>query len=313
MRKALPAAIIVTLLSLAGPLWPQNSTLPLKSGSVRFAVIGDMGTGDPAQYEVAETMARLRQKFPFDFVITLGDNIYGGNSPKDFDRKFGTPYKSLIDAGVKFYASLGNHDETAETFYKPFNMNGHRYYTFKMGDVHFFALDSNYMDPDQLNWLANELRTAGKGWKIPFFHHPLYSSAKAHGSSIELRKVLEPLFADGSVQVVFSGHDHVYERIKPQKGIAYFVEGASGELRRGDLESAAFEATGFDQDRTFMLVEIAGDQMFFEAISRTGTVVDSGIISATGAPSTALEPRAEPSPISIPVPAALSLRREVSR
>jgi 3',5'-cyclic AMP phosphodiesterase CpdA len=313
MRKALPAAIIVTLLSLAGPLWPQNSTLPLKSGSVRFAVIGDMGTGDPAQYEVAETMARLRQKFPFDFVITLGDNIYGGNSPKDFDRKFGTPYKSLIDAGVKFYASLGNHDETAETFYKPFNMNGHRYYTFKMGDVHFFALDSNYMDPDQLNWLANELRTAGKGWKIPFFHHPLYSSAKAHGSSVELRKVLEPLFADGSVQVVFSGHDHVYERIKPQKGIAYFVEGASGELRRGDLESAAFEAFGFDQDRTFMLVEIAGDQMFFEAISRTGTVVDSGIISATGAPSTALQPQAEPLPISIPVPAALSLRREVSR
>jgi 3',5'-cyclic AMP phosphodiesterase CpdA len=272
-----------------------------------------MGTGDPAQYEVAETMARLRQKFPFDFVITLGDNIYGGNSPKDFDRKFGTPYKSLIDAGVKFYASLGNHDETAETFYKPFNMNGHRYYTFKMGDVHFFALDSNYMDPDQLNWLANELRTAGKGWKIPFFHHPLYSSAKAHGSSVELRKVLDPLFADGSVQVVFSGHDHVYERIKPQKGIAYFVEGASGELRRGDLESAAFEATGFDQDRTFMLVEIAGDQMFFEAISRTGTVVDSGIISATGAPSTALEPRSEPFPISIPVPAALSLLPQVSR
>jgi hypothetical protein len=62
-----------------------------------------------------------------------------------------------------------------------------------------------------------------------------------------------------------------------------------------------------------MLVEIAGDQMFFEAISRTGTVVDSGIISATGAPSTALQPQAEPFPISIPVPAALSLRREVSR
>ena len=308
MRKALPAAIIVAVLSLAGPLWPQNSTLPLKAGSVRFAVIGDMGTGESAQYEVAEAMTRLHQKFPFDFVITLGDNIYGGKSPKDFDRKFGIPYKALLDAGVKFYASLGNHDETAETLYKPFNMNGHRYYTFKMGDAHFFALDSNYMDPDQLMWLANELRTAGKGWKIPFFHHPLYSSARAHGSSLELRKVLEPLFADGSVQVVFSGHDHVYERIKPQKGIAYFVEGASGELRRGDLESAAFEATGFDQDRTFMLVEIAGDQMFFEAISRTGTVVDSGIISATGTPTSALQLRLEPLRMSIPIPAVLALR-----
>ncbi len=141
-------------------------------------------------------------------------------------------------------------------------------YTFKVGDVHFFALDSNYMDPDQVNWLTNELKKAGTGWKIPFFHHPLYSSAHAHGSSIELRKVLEPLFVESAVQMVFSGHDHVYERMKPQKGILYFVEGASGELRPGDLGTADFEAKGFDRDRTFMVVEIAGDQMYFDTISR---------------------------------------------
>ena len=287
MRRTISVALVLAALSVTGALRAQDLTLPLKSGSVRFAVIGDMGTGEQPQYDVARTMAKAHEKFPFDFVIMLGDNLYGGKSPKDFEKKFAIPYKSLLDSGVKFYASLGNHDHSTESYYKPFHMDGQRYYTFKVGDVHFFALDSNYMDPDQVNWLTNELKKAGTGWKIPFFHHPLYSSAHAHGSSIELRKVLEPLFVENAVQTVFSGHDHVYERMKPQKGILYFVEGASGELRPGDLGPADFEAKGFDRDRTFMVVEIAGDQMYFDTISRTGDVVDSGTVSATG-PTTSL-------------------------
>lgn len=96
---------------------------PLKSNSVRFAVIGDMGTGEAPQYEVAERMISTRQTFPFDFVIMLGDDIYGGSGPKDFEKKFEVPYKPMLDAGVKFYASLGNHDNPSERFYKIFNMN----------------------------------------------------------------------------------------------------------------------------------------------------------------------------------------------
>jgi Calcineurin-like phosphoesterase len=125
------------------------------------------------------------------------------------------------------------------------------------------------------------LRNSGKQWKIPFFHHPLYSSARAHGSSTELRGLLEPLFVENGVKVVFAGHDHVYERSKPQKGIVHIVEGASGELRPGDLQMTSFQAKGFDRDRTFMLVEIAGEQMYFEAIARTGAIVDSGMITVS--------------------------------
>ena len=61
----------------------------------------------------------------------MGDNMYGGDSAKDYDKKFEAPYKPLLDAGVKFYAALGNHDDPNQRFYKPFNMNGERYYTFK--------------------------------------------------------------------------------------------------------------------------------------------------------------------------------------
>src|ERR1700686_2929110 len=70
----------------------QDVTLPVKSGSVRFAAIGDMGTGEPAQYQVAQRMLEFHQKFPFNFTIMLGDNIYGGKTPGDLQKKFELPY-----------------------------------------------------------------------------------------------------------------------------------------------------------------------------------------------------------------------------
>ena len=250
---------------------------------MRFAVIGDMGTGEKPQYELAGKMIEYRQKFPFEFVITLGDNIYDGDAPSDYESKFERPYKPLLDAGVKFYATLGNHDKPNQRFYKPFNMNGQQYYTYKKGNVRFFALDTNYMNPRQLAWLEKELQNSGSDWNICYFHHPLYSSAAFHGSSTELRAVLEPLFVKYGVQVVFAGHDHVYERVKPQKGIYYFTEGASGSLRTGNLRKTALTAVGYDQDRSFMLVEIAGDELYFQTISRTGQTVDSGVIRRVAA------------------------------
>jgi Calcineurin-like phosphoesterase len=268
----------VALAAITLSLYGQELTLPLKPGSVRFAAIGDMGTGKPLQYQVAEMMNSSRGAFPFDFVITLGDNIYGGNSPKDYETKFELPYKFLLGAGVKFYASLGNHDGASQRLYKYFNMNGQRYYTYKKGNVQFFALDSNYMDPQQLSWLEKELQNSGADWKICYFHHPLYTSGAFHGPSTELRLLLEPLFVKYRVQAVLAGHEHVYERIKPQKGVSYFVEGAAGELRKGNLKKTTLTAAGYDQDSSFMLIEISGDELSFQTISRTGKTVDSGVI-----------------------------------
>ncbi|MDD5544108.1 MAG: metallophosphoesterase [Acidobacteriia bacterium] len=267
------------LFFLGSNLWGDEFKFPLKSGSVRFAVIGDMGTGASEQYQVAQRMAEVHQRFPFDFVIMLGDNIYGGKRPSDFEKKFETPYKSLLDGGVKFYASLGNHDSPNERFYKLFNMNGANYYSFKKGNTRFIALDSNYLDPKQLSWLQSQLQNEGSGeWKICYFHHPLYSSARAHGPSTDLRLLLEPLFTRYGVDVVFSGHEHVYERIRPQKNVYYFIEGASGQLRLGNLKKDDITEKGFDSDRSFILVEIVGDQMYFETVSRAGDTVDAGVI-----------------------------------
>ena len=246
--------------------------------SLKFAAIGDNGTGDQPQYDIARQMTAFHNGFAFDLVIMLGDNMYGGQSPADFVKKFEQPYAPLLKAGVKFQASLGNHDRPENVSYKPYNMNGQRYYSYVRNNARFLALDSTQMDPAQLAWIETTLGNAREDWKICYFHHPLYSNADRHGSSVDLRILLEPIFIRHGVDVVFSGHDHVYERLKPQKGIYYFVSGSAGQLRKGNMSPSDQTAASFDQDQSFMLVEIAGADMFFQTIARTGKTVDSGVI-----------------------------------
>jgi predicted MPP superfamily phosphohydrolase len=257
-------------------------SLPLKDGSLRFAVIGDTGSGSSKQSQLGELMFQYRSIFPYEFVLMMGDNLYGSETPKDFEKKFSDPYKKILDSKVKFYATLGNHDLALQVNYANFNMNGKEYYRIKKGSVAFYSLNSNYMDQKQVKWLEDELAKDTSDWKVCFFHHPPYSSAKKHGSDDQLREVVEPIFIKYGVNVVLTGHDHVYERIKPQKGIYYFVSGAGGKLRTGDIESSSpLTEKSYDRDLHFMLFEVAGDQMYFQAISRTGETIDSGVIART--------------------------------
>ena len=270
--------LLVALAALAvEPGVAQQLALPLRDGSVRFLVIGDSGTGDREQIEVAQQMAAARARFPYTFAIMLGDNMYGSERPQDYAKKFEVPFRPLLDAKIEFHAALGNHDDPNQKFYKLFSLDGNRYRTFRKGNARFFVLDSNYMDPEQVQWLEKELAASGSDWKIAYFHHPIYTAA-TRGPSVELRATLEPLFIKYGVSVVFTGHEHLYERVKPQRGITYFVAGGSAKLRRGDLTRSPLTEVGFDRDRTFMLVEIAGDELFFQTLTRTGTTIDRGTI-----------------------------------
>jgi hypothetical protein len=291
------AVIVLLLASLAGDTYSQSKpataakghaptsspvklTLPLREGSLRFAVIGDTGTGTEKQQELADVMFRYRAAFPFEFVLMMGDNMYGGESAQDFKVKFEGVYKKLLDDKVKFYAALGNHDESNQRFYELFNMNGEEYYNFKKGNVSFYALNSNYMDKKQLKWLEEKLAADTTMWKIAFFHHPPYSSGGKHGSSTELREVIEPIFVKYGVDVALTGHEHFYERIKPQKGIYYFISGAGGKLRSGDVKKGSpLTEKAFDKDMSFMLFESIKEQLHFQVITRTGETVDSGFIT----------------------------------
>ena len=107
---------------------------------------------------------------------------------------FVAAFASAATSGqTSFHASLGNHDRPENVSYKPFNMNGARYYTYARKNVRFFVLDTTQMDAKQVAWIDAALQEAKEDWKI-------------------WRVILEPIFVKHGVNVVFSGHDHVYER-----------------------------------------------------------------------------------------------------
>ena len=260
--------------------------LPNALTSVKFAVIGDSGRGTPEQHQVAAQMVRFRERFNYNFVLMVGDNIYEGPAaPDDYRRKFEEPYRVLLQDGVKFFAVLGNHDDPRQINYTPFNMDGQRYYSFAPPEdpltrlttrVEFFALDSTNLDDAQLAWFDERLGKSTADWKVVFLHHPLYTSGRYRNQSVAHRWAIEPMLARHQVRIVFSGHEHIYQRSELQQGILYFVSGGAGSLRRGDGAAAPFIARSFDDDYHFMLMEIEGDAAHFQAISRTGAIIDAG-------------------------------------
>jgi 3',5'-cyclic AMP phosphodiesterase CpdA len=151
--------------------------------------------------------------------------------------------------------------------------------------VQFFALDSVNLDDSQLSWFDRQLSESKAEWKVVFFHHPIYSSGRYALSSAMRRTTLEQALIEHQVDVVFAGHEHVYERMAPQNGVMYFVAGASGAVRVGDLRPSPYQAKGYDRDLSFMLVEIAGDALYFRAVNRMGETIDSGkIVKTTSSP-----------------------------
>jgi len=280
--------MLFSLASLgASTLLKPSSLFALDSDkpNLRFAVIGDWGSGDKEETELAKKMFELHQQKPFEFILTVGDNIYPNGNAKYFGSKFEKPFEDLIKAKVPFYATLGNHDveegRAAQINYPLFNMGGENYYKLSKanGLVDFFMLDSTDFDERQKNWLEKSLKESTAQWKMTLFHHPLYSSGLKHGSQEKLKLTLEPLFLQYGVKVVFSGHDHFYERMNLQNGIQYFVTGGGGKLRKGGLDlKSSMRAASYDVDNHFMTVELDDTEASFKAISRKGQIVDEGMI-----------------------------------
>jgi len=108
MRRHLSAAAVVFIFVMIGR---AGAMLPDVPDATRFSIIGDSGTGERPEYDVATRLAEYHTRLQFSFVLMLGDNIYGSERPQDFERKFAIPFKPLLDADVKFYATLGNHDD----------------------------------------------------------------------------------------------------------------------------------------------------------------------------------------------------------
>ncbi len=299
-------AILIIQVSFAISVFGQTGNLDslpdsqLDQNEVRFVAIGDSGTGGKDQYRLAQQLFSVQRKTNFNLMLFLGDNIYENGSPKDFEKKFIKPYAPLFTNGVEFRGVIGNHDARSKTGVllqqMIMNMGTGTYYSFakKENLVEFFAVDSTEMvafEPSeetrrQLKWLEERLARSSAIWKIVFLHHPLYSSADRHGLNgpdneemLRVRKLLEPLYIKYGVQISINGHDHVYERTKPQSGVHYFTSGVGGKLRKHNFKKESpFFAFGNDQVQSFMLFSIKTELVTFRTIGIDGSVLDNGSI-----------------------------------
>ncbi len=231
------AGTTVVSSALPGRIGAPETTTPVAERAApdqpltRLAVLGDVGTGEPDAYAVADKLTDVGASDPFDGLILLGDNVYPDGDAARLDATVFTPYADVLDAGADLLPVLGNHDagfaaEQVEALGMP-----DRWYATQLDDVLFIGLDSTIPeDPTQLAWLERTLATATADWIVAGLHHPPFS-AGVHGSDEEVRETFVPLFEKYGVDLVLAGHDHDYQRSIPIGGVTYVVSGAGAKVR----------------------------------------------------------------------------------
>jgi len=290
--------LLLAAIQLSGPVLAQPGAAaasPRRSqpeeGTARFAVIGDYGSGNANERDVAN----LINSWNVDFVLTVGDNNYPSGAASTIDDHIGQFYSSFIypytgqygasSPPNRFFPSLGNHDwitTGAAPYLNYFTLPGNeRYYDTSWGPVHLFAVDSDSHEPNgntssstQATWLHTQLAAATEPWKLCYMHHAPYSSGGEHGSNPTLQW---PYQAWGATAVL-AGHDHDYERIV-QNGFPYFVAGLGGESRYSFGAPVAGSQVRYNDDYGAMLVTADDTQLTFQFISRAGALVDTYSLS----------------------------------
>jgi 3',5'-cyclic AMP phosphodiesterase CpdA len=315
----------------------------------KFLVFGDSGEGTPGQLQLADRMPGEKAAL----AIHVGDVAYDNGTEIDFDFRHFAVYKDLLGA-VPFYPALGNHDirtEMGQPYLDAFHLpddnaeRTERYYSFQYGNVFFVALDSNtgpsyvqrfgdLRDPGsaQVRWLEAELRRARSDptvdWIVAYFHHPPFSSGGGiggHGSDLLLRRSVQPLFDRYAVDLVFSGHDHDYERsfpircrdnqpaspaclvevsdvktAKQRDGTVYVVTGAGGGPFAWRSVGANWWTAFSRQIYEYVTVEVSDEGLHLKSLDVAGGVMDelriARTLSPAGGAGAAAGAEAEPTP-----------------
>jgi 3',5'-cyclic AMP phosphodiesterase CpdA len=209
--------------------------------------------------------------------MLLGDNVYAAGDPERIRATVFEPFGPLLDTGTDLFAILGNHDEVADTGdaqLAALGMAG-RWYAVERGDMLGIALDSTIPnDPEQLAWLEETLAASDAKWKLVGFHHPPYSSG-FHGSNDAVRSAFVPIFERYGVQIVFSGHEHDYQRSNPINGVTYIVTGAASRALRTGIDD--FTAVAYSTHH-YVDMNIYNDHILLRAIDQDGEQFDEVVI-----------------------------------
>jgi len=274
----------------------QAATVKPAGAPFTFTVFADSGTGQRHQFRLAQVMNR----YPTDFILHAGDLVYKKGKARDYRRKFFSPYRELI-SHIPFYPVLGNHDVATDNgqpfldiFSPPKNgppsIQPGRCYTFDYGDARFVGIDST-LDSETLAtavapWLQETLADSSITWRFVYFHHPPWAGGKRPGNA-KIRDTLVPAIEAAGVDIVFCGHNHLYERthpitggeIAPSNGVIYIISGAGGKTLHDERTSdAPYLNVSNDAEYSFTWVTINGPRLELMQISEDDAVLDTFIL-----------------------------------
>lgn len=242
---------------------------------IRVLAFGDFGTGSPAQIDTAKAMVAYHKLHAFDFGITLGDNFYSTGMGSPDDPRWQTQWEQLCPMGIRFYATLGNHDwggldsPAAEILYSQKSPDWRLpapYYTFTAGSVQFFAFDTVEINEAELEWLDSELTKSTAQWKVVYGHYHIYSATR--GDNKVLIERLLPILKRDHVDVYLNGHDHNLQEEKPEDGVHFFVSGGAG--------AGLYEFNPYD--RTIFKQKVNG----FTVLEANGTTLKVSFVGTDG-------------------------------
>lgn len=257
-------AIWIALLSFFGA--------PVADNPTKFIVFGDSGTGSEAQ----KKLARVMEQYPADLILHTGDIAYDTGTEEELQKNFFDVYAPLLKK-MPFYPTPGNHDYVTDNlapYLKRFEKN--KYYSFDAPAVHFVSLDVVVsVEKEMIRWLEEDLKLArGKKWIVVYFHYPPFSSGSTHGGNESVREALTPIFRKYGVDLVFSGHEHNYERMKPIDDVVYVITGGGGASLYDfgePLATTAFRASKYH----FVFVDAVKCVMTGKAINIDDNVIDT--------------------------------------
>ena len=255
---------------------------------LRLVVFGDCGTASAAQRAVAAAI-RSESLLP-DIVMILGDVIYPPFNDQSYDTRFFAPYAALLPS-VPFYAVLGNHDyeyQAGRPFLEIFNLprNGppglvpETSYALERAGAQLIAHDTNVTAATLLQHALpwhRQLARSPANFRLVFHHQAIYSSGpnSLATATPELRALLAPLYAATGVDVVFSGHDHFYERTRPIDGVVYVTSGAGGADLYPRVATNPWTAALVNDRHGYSYVEVGERTLKLRHMDAAGLQLDS--------------------------------------
>lgn len=266
-----------------------------------FVVFGDSGRGTQEQYMLAGQMTAADP----DFLLHTGDLVYGRGERHKYYERFFSPYRELLRQ-VNFWPSLGNHDVVEPHYGQPYldvfelPQNGpegeqpERNYWFDYASARIAIVDSN-IDEAALRdhvapWLRDVLGEADAVWKFVVFHHPPYTGGHYEPDE-RIQRTLVPVFESAGVDVVFNGHDHMFQRSHPIRdgeiaqdggGVVYVITGAGGARIYEALppeQRPAYVAALNDEIHSFTHASVSGNELVLEQIALGGDVLDHWVLT----------------------------------